>query len=68
MGIRRKASYQSLQLKEIYKYKMPNSVQIGQSHKFVYVLPKFVLGDNEKLQIELQELNGSRRVVLEIKN
>jgi len=64
---KRKASYQSLQQKPIYKYKMPNLIRIGQSLRFVYVLPKFVLGDNEKLQIELQELKGSRKVVLETK-
>lgn len=62
---KKKASYQSIPLKAIYKYKMPSIIKIGQSHKIVYVLPKFVLGDNEKLQIELQELKGSRRVVLE---
>ncbi|SNR68792.1 DUF4138 domain-containing protein [Lutibacter flavus] len=65
---KKKASYQSLRLKEIYKHKMPSIIYKGQRRKFVYVLPKFVLGDNEKLQIELQELKGSRRVVLETKN
>ena len=65
---KRKASYQSLQQKPIYKYKTPNLIRIGKSKRFVYVLPKFVLGDNEKLQIELQELKGSRKVILETKN
>lgn len=65
---KRKASYQSLQQKPVYKYKIPKILRIGQSLKFVYVLPKFVLGDNEKLQIQLQEWNGSRKVVLETKN
>ncbi|NLP58983.1 DUF4138 domain-containing protein [Lutibacter sp. B1] len=64
---KKKASYQSLRLKEIYKHKMPSIIHKGQRHKFIYVLPKFVLGDNEKLQIELQELKGSRRMVLETK-
>ena len=63
----KKASYQSLRLKEIYKHKMASIIHKGQNHKFVYVLPKFVLGDNEKLQIELQEMKGSRRVVLTTK-
>ncbi|UMB54234.1 conjugative transposon protein TraN [Lutibacter sp. A64] len=65
---KRKASYQSLQQKPVYKYNMPDIIRIGQSLRFVYVLPKFVLGDNEKLQIELQELKGNRKVVLEAKN
>ncbi|WP_417887827.1 DUF5712 family protein [Zunongwangia sp.] len=30
----------------------------------VYVLPKFVLGSKEKFQLELQELNGNRKVLL----
>ncbi|MCX2682155.1 DUF4138 domain-containing protein [Galbibacter sp. EGI 63066] len=61
---KRKASYQKLPLKPIYKYKLPDKVWNGQSLRFVYVLPKFALGDKEKLQLELQELNGSRNLVL----
>lgn len=62
---KRKASYQRLQQEILYKYKMPYSIINRQSQRFVYVLPKFVLGDNEKLMLELKELNGSRKVVLE---
>lgn len=65
---KKKASYQSIPIKSIYKYKMPNLIRIGQSQRMVYVFPKFVLGDNEKLQIQLQELKGSRKVVLKTKN
>ncbi|WP_283636935.1 DUF4138 domain-containing protein [Aquaticitalea lipolytica] len=64
---KRKASYQSLQQDVIYKHKMPYSVTDGKSQRFVYVIPKFVLGDNEKLMLELKELKGSRKVVLETK-
>ncbi|MEO2053073.1 MAG: DUF4138 domain-containing protein [Allomuricauda sp.] len=64
---KRKASYQRLQQEVIYKHKMPYSILYGQSQRFVYVLPKFVLGDNEKLMLELKELKGSRKVVLETK-
>jgi hypothetical protein len=62
---KRKASYQKLRQEVIYKHKMPNSIIDGESQRFVYVLPKFVLGDNEKLMLELKELKGSRKVVLE---
>ena len=41
---------------------MPKSIVKGKSQRLVYVLPKFVLGDNEKLMIELKELKGSRKV------
>lgn len=62
---KRKASYQRLQQKVLYEHKMPHCIIDGQSRRFVYVLPKFVLGDNEKLMLELKELNGSRKVVLQ---
>lgn len=50
----RKASNQRLPLEVIYKYKMPNGILNGQSKSFVFVLSKFVLGDNEKLMLELK--------------
>tara|TARA_R110001606_G_scaffold375295_2_gene533530 strand:+ start:243 stop:524 length:282 start_codon:yes stop_codon:yes gene_type:complete len=61
---KRKASFQKLQQKAIYKYKMPHIIKNGERQRFVYVLPKFVLGTNEKLLLELQELKGSRRIEL----
>lgn len=64
---KRKASIQSLSQEVIYKHKMPKIIQKEQSKRFVYVLPKFVLSDNEKILIELKELKGSRKVVLETK-
>ena len=64
---KRKASYQRLQQEVIYKHKIPYSITDGGTECFVYVLPKFVLGDNEKLMLELKELKGSRKVVLETK-
>lgn len=62
---KRKASYQRLRQNVIYKHKMPYSITDGENQCFVYVLPKFVLGDNEKLMLELKEQKGSRKVVLE---
>ncbi|WP_299159132.1 DUF4138 domain-containing protein [uncultured Tenacibaculum sp.] len=61
---KRKASYQKLQLIEIYKHKMPLMIKNKQSKRFVYVLPKFVLGNNERLGIELKELKGDRKLEL----
>ena len=60
----RKASYQSLEQEVIYKHDMPKTVGNNNAKRLVYVLPKFVLGENEKLQIELSELKGSRKLVL----
>ncbi|WP_282085251.1 DUF4138 domain-containing protein [Aquimarina algiphila] len=64
---KRKASYQKLLIQPDYKHEMPNTIRVKKSQRFVYVLPKFVLGDNEKLMIELQELKGSRKVILHTK-
>ena len=64
---KRKASFQKLQQQAIFKYKIPNTIKNGERRRFVYVLPKFVLGGNEKLEIELQEQNGSRNILLESK-
>ena len=61
---KRKASYQRLEQKSIYKCQMPASIAHGQAQRFVYVLPKSVLGDSEKLEVELRERNGSRKLVL----
>ena len=61
----RKASFQSLPQEVVYKHKMPSTIINGKSQRLVYVLPKFVLGDNEKLMIELKELKGSRKIILE---
>lgn len=57
---RRKASFQSLGQEVVYKHDMTNMVRNKNSNRFVYVLFKFVLGDDEKLKIGLRELNGSR--------
>lgn len=63
----KKASYQKLEMVPRYKYKMPSKIMNGSSKRFVYVLPKFVLGENEQLEIELKELNGNRRIGLKEK-
>ena len=61
---KRKASFQRLEHEVILKYKLPDDIKIMEKKRFVYVLPKFVLGDDENLLVELQELNGSRRIEL----
>ena len=59
-----KASFQRLQQVVIYKHKMARSIKDQQRQQFVYVLPKFVLGENEKIMIELKGLKESRTVIL----
>ena len=61
---KKKSSYQRLQQDVIYKHRMPSTIKNGQFQKLVFVMPKFVLGDDEKLQVELRELKGSRKIQL----
>lgn len=62
---KRKSSYQEHELKPVYVYHQPDKVWNGRSFQFVFALPKFVLGDHETLQLELSELNGHRKVILQ---
>ncbi|MCR9228830.1 MAG: conjugative transposon protein TraN [Flavobacteriaceae bacterium] len=62
---RKKSSYQKLRMEPVYRHRMPSMVKVGQKQCFVYVVPKFTLGDWEKLMVELREKRGSRRVVLQ---
>ena len=61
---KRKASYQKLEIEVIQSHNLPEQVKNGKNTRFVYVLPKFVFGENEKLMLELKELNGDRKLVL----
>lgn len=64
---KRKSSYQKLSLTPILRYKVPDKVYHSQNFRFVYVFPKFVLGEDEKLQLELQEKKGRRKLILNAK-
>lgn len=61
---KKKASHQRLEMVPMYKYQVPSKISVGNSKMFVYVLPKFVLGNGEYLKMELHEGKGSRKVVL----
>ena len=64
---KRKASYQELLLSPIYKFKMPQVAPKGKQVQFVCVYPKFTLGKGEKILMKLEELNGSRDVLIKRK-
>ncbi|AEM71576.1 conserved protein found in conjugate transposon [Allomuricauda ruestringensis DSM 13258] len=61
---KKRASQQKLEIMPIHRYKMPPSIKKGESKRFVYVLPKFVLDKGEHLEVELHELRGHRKIVL----
>ncbi|MAU15419.1 MAG: hypothetical protein CMH46_07755 [Muricauda sp.] len=60
----KRSSYQKLPLEPLYRHRMPSKVEVGKAERFVYVVPKFTLGDNERLWVELREKRGSRHMVL----
>lgn len=61
---RKKSSYQKLGMEPVYSHEMPSIVKVGQKQRFTYVVPKFTLGDREKLVVELREKRGSRQVLM----
>lgn len=61
---KRKASFQRQEVVPLVRYGRPESVKPGQAIRMVYVLPKFVLGNTERLQLELQEEKGGRKLGL----
>ena len=61
---RRISSYQKLPLDVLYRQNFPDKVKDGEITSFAIVLPKFTLGDSEKLMLELKELHGSRNIRL----
>jgi len=61
---RRKSSYQKVELKPVYSHKLPKKIGVGERRDFVMVVPKYTLGDNEKIKLELKEYRGSRIVQL----
>jgi hypothetical protein len=61
---KRKASYQSVPLVPQYIYKMPKKIRHAETSRFVYVIPKFTLADNEKIELRLKELKGNRELLV----
>ena len=62
---KRKASFQRLEQEVEHKHKFPDQIKTGVKKRFVLVFPKFVLGDNERMEIELKEQMGSRVISLD---
>ena len=60
----KKASHQRTRLRPLYVHNLPKTIMDGLHKSFVFVMPKFVLSDRERLAIELREGNGNRKVLL----
>ena len=61
---KRNASYQEIQLNPIYVYNKPSRVLPNIKVQMVYVVPKFIISRNEKIEARLQELKTTRKVIL----
>ena len=56
----KKSSYQELELPISYRYVYPEKVVTGGENRWVWVLPKTVVGSHEVLKLEVGELMGNR--------
>lgn len=63
-NMRKKSSYQKIEMKTIYEHNLPMIIKDGESLNFVLTVPKFTFGDTEKLLLELKEDRGSRLLQL----
>lgn len=64
---KRNASFQKVLKDPIYIYGFPEVVKNGQRRRFVYVLPKFTVGENERIAVEVREKRGNRYLKLRFK-
>lgn len=60
----RQSSHQKIPLVPKIAYNFSETVRTGKKHSFVFVIPKFTLGNAEKLLLELHEKNGNRMLTL----
>lgn len=65
---KRNASYQRLMQEPIYTHQFPKAIFHQQKQKFVLVFPKFTVGENEKLELELREKKGSRFIEMRLRH
>lgn len=59
---KRRASYQEIPLEVKQTMGLPETLSHGADIRFVMVLPKFVLGDSERLKLSLREKRGNRMI------
>lgn len=64
---RRNASYQKLLKEPVFRHRFPEIVEDQQRKRFVYVFPKFTIGEGERIEIELREKKGNRFLRMQVK-
>lgn len=64
-SLTRKSS-QTLQIKSLYTHQFPKRVRANSKAEFVVVLPKFSVGKNKRVFLELNEMEGERNLNLKL--
>ena len=62
----KKKSLQKLFQTPIFKYNVPSRIAEGKVARLVYVMPKFSIGDDRRLVVELNEKDGERDLKLKV--
>lgn len=64
---KRNASFQKLLKEAVYEHELPEMVMDRQKRQFVLVLPKFSVGENERIEVEVREKKGNRYLRMRFK-
>ena len=62
----KRKSSQRIVKQPLYKHQFPNKIKIGERVRFVYVLSKFSLSNNNRIVVQLHEAKGERDLELKI--
>ena len=62
----KKKSLQKLFQEPVFKYNLPQRITEGKVVRLVYIMPKFSIGNDRRLIVELNEKNGERDLKLKI--
>ena len=62
----KKKSSQTIYKEPVLKHKMPTRIEKNEAEKLVYVFPRFSLGDDHRVILELNEKNGGRNIKLKV--
>ena len=62
----KRKSSQRIVKQPLYKHQFPSKVKKGERVRFVYVLPKFSLSNNNRVVIQLHEAQGERDLEIKI--
>lgn len=64
---KRRAAHQQIPLVPLYIHGEPSKIKTGTTARFVYVLPKFTLGDHERILFQLKEMGGGRNLTIKFR-